>query len=181
MLTHVISGGQTGSDRGGLNAAIKIGIPHGGSCPRGRKAEDGVIPPRYKLKETLSDQYPVRTEINVVESDGTVVFTLGKAERGSALTLSLCKKHKRPSLHLDLVQLRDAQASKIFSDWLTRERINVLNVAGNRESVAPGIEKRVEEILIGAFILGGHVPFSPRNITERKDERREDGPSHPDH
>ena len=54
MITKIISGGQTGADRGGLDVAIRHGIPHGGWCPKGRKAEDGVIPDNYLLEETSS-------------------------------------------------------------------------------------------------------------------------------
>lgn len=48
-VRKIISGGQTGVDRGALEAAIALGILHGGYCPRGRRAEDGVIPDRYRL------------------------------------------------------------------------------------------------------------------------------------
>ena len=173
-LQKIISGGQTGSDRGGLNAAIKIGIPHGGTCPQDRRAEDGVIPLKYKLKQTNSSEYPPRTTINVLDSDGTIVFTVGKPERGSALTLSLCNKHKKPSLHIDLGIMTHPPAAQLIAQWITREKINVLNVAGNRESVFPGIEKQVEEVLIHALTLGGHVPFGPRNVPERKTDGGKD-------
>lgn len=61
MIERVISGGQTGADRGGLDAAIDLGLPHGGFCPKGRRAEDGVIPGRYQLEETESADYTERT------------------------------------------------------------------------------------------------------------------------
>ena len=48
----IVSGGQTGADRAALDFAIGHGIPHGGWCPKGRKAEDGPIDPRYELTET---------------------------------------------------------------------------------------------------------------------------------
>ena len=150
-LKRIISGGQTGSDRGGLDAAIHLHIPHGGWCPRGRKAEDGSIPSKYKLKETGSQEYPVRTELNIVDSDATIVFTFGKAERGSALTLSLCQKHKKPSLHIDLLNKVSQPHVTLVSEWLKRTKIEVLNVAGNRESVSPGIQQCVAEILIHAI------------------------------
>ena len=64
----IISGGQTGVDRGALDAAIALGIPHGGWCPRGRRAEDGRIPDRYEVSETDSPEYAVRTNL-VVDLD----------------------------------------------------------------------------------------------------------------
>ena len=79
----IISGGQTGADRGGLDAAMDLGIEHGGWCPKGRRAEDGRIPDRYTLEETTSTDYTVRTEKNVEWADGTVVFTFG-APQGAA-------------------------------------------------------------------------------------------------
>ena len=68
----IISGGQTGVDRGALDAAIELEIPHGGWCPQGRTAEDGRISDRYELRETDSPDYPVRTERNVLDSDATL-------------------------------------------------------------------------------------------------------------
>jgi hypothetical protein len=52
MPMKIVSGGQTGVDRAALDWAIQRGIPHGGWCPRGRRAEDGRIPERYRLRET---------------------------------------------------------------------------------------------------------------------------------
>ena len=72
----IYSGGQTGADRAALDWAISENIPHGGWCPRGRKAENGRIPARYQLQETVSTGYAERTERNVMEADATVVFTL---------------------------------------------------------------------------------------------------------
>ena len=84
VITKIVSGGQSGADQGGLDAAIELGIPHGGWCPKGRKSEDGAIPDKYNLVETKSGDYRVRTEQNVVDSDATVVFTYGPASGGSA-------------------------------------------------------------------------------------------------
>ena len=66
--TAIVSGGQTGVDRAALDVAIAIGIEHGGWCPAGRLAEDGSVPSRYELRETDSAEYPVRTELNVIDS-----------------------------------------------------------------------------------------------------------------
>ncbi len=76
MRVKIVSGGQTGADRAALDFAIDHGIPHGGWCPRGRKCEDGTIADCYKLNETPSAEYPQRTEWNVRDSDGTVVFSM---------------------------------------------------------------------------------------------------------
>lgn len=150
-LRRIVSGGQTGADRGGLDAAIRLGIPHGGWCPKGRRAEDGRIPGGYRLEETESADYPERTERNVVHSDGTVVFTHGEPAGGSALTLRLAEKHRKPSLHLDLDLLGPDEAAARLREWTSKEGVAILNVAGSRESNARGLRKRVLEIVSAAF------------------------------
>ena len=82
MLKKIISGGQTGADRAGLDVALDAGFPCGGWCPKGRKAEDGRIPDKYPLTETGSADYLKRTEKNVVDADGTVIFTFGMPTGG---------------------------------------------------------------------------------------------------
>ena len=71
---RIVSGGQTGADRAALDWAIERGIPHGGWCPRGRRAEDGRIDRRYALRETPAHDYQQRTRWNVRDSDGTLIF-----------------------------------------------------------------------------------------------------------
>ena len=93
MIEKIISGGQTGADRAALDFAIYHDIPHGGWCPKGRLAEDGVIEPRYQLRETSTKNYPERTEKNVREADGTVIFTIApKLTGGSNKTAQLAAK-----------------------------------------------------------------------------------------
>ena len=150
-VKRIISGGQTGADRGGLDAAIDLGIPHGGWCPKGRRAEDGAIPRKYELQETESAEYPPRTEQNVVASHGTVVFTLGTPTAGSALTIEYAVRHRRPVLHLDLRKLSPEEAAKRLRAWIDEHGISILNVAGSRESLAAGLEKLVHRIVASAF------------------------------
>ncbi len=151
LITKLISGGQTGADRGGLDAAIELGIPHGGWCPKGRRAEDGRIPRRYRLKEAGTTSYLERTEKNVLEADGTVVFTFGEPIEGSAQTIELAREHARPLVHIDLKNVADEQAGVALRDWIEKEGICVLNVAGSRESNAPGIGARVRAVVIAAL------------------------------
>ena len=148
MIERVVSGGQTGADRGGLNAAIHCDVPHGGWCPKGRLAEDGVIPAAYDLRETTSRDYAKRTEANVVDSDATVVFSYGKPTGGTALTIALCERHGRPHMLVDLVRLKESQAIALVSAWLNEvSDVRVLNVAGSRESKSPGITDSVKRII----------------------------------
>src|SRR6266571_9073801 len=83
VVSKIVSGGQTGVDRAALDVALELGIPCGGWCPRGRRAEDGIIPERYPLIETPTTAYPQRTERNVRDSDGTLVLTVGRADGGT--------------------------------------------------------------------------------------------------
>jgi hypothetical protein len=146
---RVISGGQTGADRGALEAAIELGIQHGGHCPAGRRAEDGRIPDRYRLVETESADYAVRTERNVLGADGTLLVTRGAPTGGSALTAALARKHNRPLLHVDLAAGGDGAAA--FREWLASREIRCLNVAGPRESSCPGIAQDVRDLLVAAL------------------------------
>jgi hypothetical protein len=150
-IKRIISGGQTGADRGGLDAAIELGIPHGGWCPKGRRAEDGPIPPRYRLRETPSSDYPERTEQNVLAAQGTVVFTFGRPEGGSALTIRLAERHEKPVIHVDLKKLAPAEAAGRLRAWIAKHGISILNVAGSRESKAAGMMKLVQSIVTAAF------------------------------
>ena len=144
MSLQIVSGGQTGVDRAALDAAICLEIPHGGWCPRGRLAEDGAIPDKYELKETSSKDYAVRTEKNVVESDGTLILFRSRLKGGTRLTHRLTKRHVRPCLLVDL----DTHIHEgLFLDWMAEIEINVLNVAGPRESSHPGIYQLAFDLL----------------------------------
>jgi len=140
----IVSGGQTGVDRGALDAAIELGIPHGGWCPRGRLAEDGRIPGRYRLSETDSPEYPVRTERNVLDSDATLILYCGRLSGGTELTLRLAEKHEKPCLVVDLDDPPDFDAAR---RWLAETGPGTLNVAGPRESQSPGIAARAIQFL----------------------------------
>lgn len=161
MITKIISGGQTGADRAGLNVAIELGIEHGGWAPKGFFAEDGRIPSCYKLKEYPVDGYPARTEQNILDSDGTVVFTYGRPapDSGSELTLKLARRHKIPVLHIDLHK-PPADSAKKLIEWFRKHEIKTLNVAGSRSSdnrtvVSVGHQTRL--ILKAAILVYHHI------------------------
>ncbi len=145
-IAKIVSGGQTGADRGGWEAALYCQIPIGGWVPRGRKAEDGFIPAKYTdLRETEAEDYKVRTEANVVDSEATVVFCYGPPTGGSKWTVAFAKKHHRPCLTVDLNTPRD-QVVKAVVDWLQTKcpaGDGVLNVAGTRGTKAPSIQQAV--------------------------------------
>ena len=141
---RIVSGGQTGVDRAALDVALELGIACGGWCPRGRLAEDGRIPERYPLLETPSDEYPQRTEWNVRDSDGTLILYRGVLKGGSALTARLVERHDRPCLTLDLLAAPDPAKIR---DWIARQQIRVLNVAGPRASESAGLYEQARSLL----------------------------------
>ena len=106
MIELVISGGQTGVDRAGLDAAREAGIRTGGYCPQGRLAEDGAIPDCYPMTEMAGADYAARTEKNVIASDGTLVLNLGDLSGGTKVTVDCAKKHGRPCLTVSWMKIR---------------------------------------------------------------------------
>ncbi|HZT80256.1 MAG TPA: putative molybdenum carrier protein [Gemmataceae bacterium] len=143
-FTHIVSGGQTGVDRAALDVALDLGLPCGGWCPKGRRAEDGPIPAKYPLHEAPTEHYPQRTALNVRDSDGTLILTAGEPDRGTALTRELAERYGRPLLVVDLDGQPSAQAVR---EWGRASGVAVLNVAGPRESSRPGIHDRAAAFL----------------------------------
>jgi hypothetical protein len=136
MLRRIVSGGQTGVDRAALDVALALGLPCGGWCPRGRRAEDGPISALYPLSETPVRDYPQRTEWNVRDADATLILTRGKPDRGTALTRRLARRQHKPVLVVDLQKPVFPEA---IAAWLASHQVGVLNVAGPRESRQRGI------------------------------------------
>ncbi len=151
MLKKIISGGQTGADQAGLDAAIHLGIPHGGSIPKGRRTEAGPLPARYKLREMPTTSYPKRTEQNVLDADATLIVSHGKLLGGSKLTETLALKHCKPCLHLNLNKLALEHAAALLQEWLAESGVRTLNVAGPRASEDPRIYQAVFHVLIHAL------------------------------
>ncbi len=147
-ITKIISGGQTGVDRAALDVALELGIPCGGWCPKGRRAEDGVIPACYPLMEINSKDYRVRTRRNVRDSDGTLILTRGPLSGGTALTRRLAKEMDKPCLVVDLTQR--PLASDVCA-WIASNGIRTLNVAGPRESTQSGIYFQGKKFLRRVF------------------------------
>jgi hypothetical protein len=150
MVVKIISGGQTGVDRAALDAAMELGLPCGGWCPRGRKAENGVVPERYPLTETATEIYAERTEKNVLDSDATLVLVRGQAKGGSKLTIELAGRHKKPCLEVDV---SGDEAASFIRIWLGNHSIQTLNVAGPRESTAPGIHAQALALIRRVLML----------------------------
>ena len=158
---HIVSGGQTGADRAALDFAIKNGYPHGGWAPRGREAEDGLIPPKYQLTELVDGGYRQRTRRNVEDSDATLIVNLGELEGGSLATQVFAQK--RGKLHL-LVTLDAGVTDQIVATalaWLRENGIATLNVAGPRESKRSGIYDQTVSLLVAIDAAVRQVPAKP--------------------
>ncbi len=149
-MIKVISGGQTGVDRAALDAAIFCDLETGGWCPKGRRAEDGVIPVHYSLKETPTSDYAQRTKWNILKGNATLVLTTGPLGGGTALTLRLAQERRKD--HLIAHPGRNSDIARVV-DWVRRRQIRILNVAGPRESTLPGIYARSYEFLTAVFAL----------------------------
>ncbi len=154
---EVWSGGQTGVDRAALDVAIELGLPIGGWVPRGRLAEDGLVPACYEhLREADSSDYAVRTRLNVQDADATLVLRVGIATGGTLATLEAARRLQRPLLDVDLDRKDPTDAAAAVSSWLeglfgTRSSIRI-NVAGPRASQAPTIYALAQEILRLALV-----------------------------
>ena len=112
-MLKIISGGQTGVDRGALDAALDLGVECGGWCPARRLAEDGTIPERYPVTEMPTANYSARTEQNVAESGGTLIICMSEPIGGTRETVDCCRQMGKPHLVLDCEQLSLEEARRL--------------------------------------------------------------------
>ncbi len=134
VVCKIVSGGQTGVDRAALDVALEWGLERGGWCPRGRLAEDGRIPDEYPLQETLTADYAERTKLNVRDSEGTLILTVGPPIGGTLYTIECARQLRKPYYVVDLLQNSGVDEMR---QWCTDNQITVLNVAGPRQSESP--------------------------------------------
>ena len=148
-VTKIISGGQIGADLFGLEVAKELGYETGGTAPPGFQTLEGekkALLEGYGLVEGVEDpkKYPKRTEQNVLNSDGTVLFAptteMGIASRGSALTQGLAIKHKKPYIV--------NPTARELKQWLIDNNIRTLNVAGSGKKTDP---KKMKPVLRDAL------------------------------
>lgn len=138
LLQRVISGGQTGVDRAGLDWAFRHGLPIGGFCPEDQRAEDGKVPAQFGLVPLPQGGYRERTEANVLAADGTLILNAGPLDGGTAMTRDFAVQHQKPyrTVQLDAVGMIPPQACLA---WLRQHHISCLNIAGPRASKAQGV------------------------------------------
>lgn len=148
LVAKVVSGGQTGVDRAALDVARELGIPCGGWCPAGRRAEDGPIPACYPLRETPSSDYAQRTEWNVRDAHATLVLARRPLSGGTALTVRLAQAYGRPHLVVDPQRWEEADRVR---QWLEVLHGPVLNVAGPRDDRRGEVYRQARSFLLAVL------------------------------
>ena len=144
IINKIVSGGQSGVDRSALDFSIKHKIPHGGWCPRNRWAEDGQIPNIYNLTETTESLPENRTQMNVKDSDATLIIYDNFMDEGTLKTNEFCLQYNKQYLEIDIAQTTDRF---LFREWIRSKEIKILNIAGSRESNSPGIYDKTSALL----------------------------------
>jgi len=147
----IVSGGQTGADRAALDVAVDLGLPYRGWVPKGGWAEDHTTPSgllkRYRdLREANSPDPDHRTALNVRDSTATLILVSGTpTSSGTELTRNEASNRRRPH---KIVDVDDPKAADLIRNWLQQiDYMHVLNVAGPRESEAPGLEDKARKLL----------------------------------
>ncbi|NQU84470.1 MAG: molybdenum cofactor carrier [Mariniphaga sp.] len=148
LCQKIISGGQTGVDRGALDAALELQFPCGGWCPTGREAEDGIIDGKYPLQEISNGGYSDRTKKNVEDSDGTLILYKNKLLGGSNLTYKYAKSVNKPVHRIKIIDANYSQFLPQIINWINQNQIQILNVAGPRASEWPNGYKHSNEIIL---------------------------------
>jgi Circularly permutated YpsA SLOG family len=161
-LRKIVSGGQTGVDRAALDAALAAQFPCGGWCSADRSAEDGIIPATYPVTPLPEGGLRKRTRQNVIDSDGTLIvcngrLTGGQLTGGTRLTWRVAQELGRPLLVIDAAKLPATCAAEAGIAWINTSRLEVLNVAGPRESGWPQAYAYTREV-IGMVLQQIRVP-----------------------
>jgi len=142
-------------DRAALDAALRHGIESGGWCPTGRLDESGRIPDRYPVKELENGGSTKRTLQNVKDSDGTIIIYPGKLSGGTEQTLHFCVEQRRPHELIDASNISTEKAAQLIADFVCENNIEILNVAGPRQSEWPegyGYAAQVLDIFLNSIM-----------------------------
>ncbi|MBW1780788.1 MAG: hypothetical protein JRL30_08595 [Deltaproteobacteria bacterium] len=153
MIEKIISGGETATERAALDAAIELGIPHGGWISEGRMMEDGSAPDRYQLKALTTSGSTDIIEQNVMNSDGTLVISHGKLTDESTVPEKMATKHDRAYLHIDLAVIRGFSAAQIIKSWVLRNKVKTLYITGPRATKVPEMHDDTVRMLKAVYYL----------------------------
>ena len=166
MHLKIISGGQTGVDRAALDVALKRRIDCGGWCPAGRLDEFGRIPDPYPLKELEEGSFAERTLQNVKDSEGTIVIYFNELRGGTQYTVHCCQELQRPYKLINAANICPQEAAKLIVDFVREHKIDILNVAGSRQSEwLEGYEYAFRTLEIFLNLLG---PITSRSKSTSK-------------
>ena len=172
MITRIISDGQTSVGQAALDVAIELGFQHGGWIAKGGKARAEKLNNKYNLHETASIGFSQPAELNILESDGTMILTHGKSKGASEPVQQISKKHHRPCLYIDLNEIGEAKAVQIIATWIEIRKMKTLNVTGLRGDNTAGIYEATKRILV--TVLSGpplqilsHAPKTVDEAVER--------------
>jgi hypothetical protein len=152
-LLKVISGGQTGVDRGALDAALALQVECGGWCPAERLAEDGTIPKRYPMMELANAGYAERTARNVADSDGTLVISNGVPLGGTRETVDLCIEMEKPHLIIDCAKRSVEEMIEAATEFVRALSFRVAQPTRNLSSVG----KRNDQLKGPSHLLGMRI------------------------
>jgi hypothetical protein len=148
LSVSIVTGGQTGVDRAAMDIALSLGLRLKGWCPLGRWAEDGPVPEVYPLRETPGVDPGQRTSWNVRDADATLVLIMGTVSGGTALTVEEARQAGKPCLQVAFAESPDLDRIR---DWMSRNHVHSLNIAGPRESEEPGIYRKARQFLAALF------------------------------
>lgn len=166
MIKKIISGGQTEADQAVLDVAMKLGFPHGGRIPKGRIAQTGTLPGKYRLKEMPTDNYSECIEQNIKDSKGTLIISYGKLTGDFDYARKMTLKHKRQLLGIDLNQTIAFEAASLIKDWIQLRHIDVLYVISPSGNINPDAGKHTASILESALILDLMNTSPGSNVTD---------------
>ena len=148
LVTAIVSAAAPGAARGALDAAIELGLGHGGWVPEG-----GELPPIYADHAKPTRDVGLAARLNVQDSDGTLIVSFEHEPTGRAkFVANACKQQRKPAKHLVLTagertRIPDAVRKAVLA-WITEAHVSVLHVAGPLESDEPGLQQATRDAIV---------------------------------
>ncbi len=168
MIKKIISGGQPGVERAALDAAIKLNIPHKGWTYKTRRTDEGILPDKYRVKESEGVGFSDRIEKNVLASDATAVLTHGSLTIGLKIVKDFAEKHNRPYLHVDLNENPLNSASALIRKWMINNQLESIYFTGSKSTDSTHLHQEVIRIIEGICRMENEQEGLP-GFSEKKD------------